>query len=70
MKAILILLLILLALQSPLAWDAYEKSRQCDSSLAKELSGSLAKAHPDLDVVDCSFAHFYGAALKSALQLN
>lgn len=70
MKAIVVLLFILLVLQSPLAWDAYQKSRQCDGSLAKELSGSLAKAHPDLDVVDCSFAHFYGAALKSALQLD
>ena len=61
---------ILLAVQAPSAWQAYQKSQQCSQSMAKQLSHSLAKAHPDLDVVDCSFSHFYKAELKSLIGLE
>ncbi len=61
---------ILLVLQAPVAWEAYQKSRQCDESLAKQLSDNLAKAHPDLDVIDCSFAHFYVKGVKAQLRLH
>ncbi len=62
-----IIVLILIIAQAPTAWDAYEDTRQCNNSMAKNLSSSLAKAHPDLDVVDCSYAHFYKEALKELI---
>ena len=61
---------VLIAAQAPAAWDAYNRAQQCDESMAKQLSNSLAKAHPDLDVVDCSFAHFYAEAVKDLLGLR
>ncbi|MEH6625614.1 MAG: hypothetical protein V7739_04160 [Motiliproteus sp.] len=64
-----IIVIILLAAQAPAAWDSYQSSQQCSNSMAKQLSSNLAKAHPDLDVVDCSFAHFYGDALKDLIGL-
>ncbi len=62
-----IIVIILLVAQAPTAWDAYQDSQQCRNSMAKQLSSNLAKAHPDLDVVDCSFAHFYKDALKELI---
>ncbi|OMH28037.1 hypothetical protein [Motiliproteus sp. MSK22-1] len=61
---------ILIAVQTPAAWDAYNRAKQCDSSMAKQLSSSFAKAHPDLDVVDCSFAHFYSETIKGQLGIQ
>ncbi|MCW8886652.1 MAG: hypothetical protein OQK12_15605 [Motiliproteus sp.] len=61
---------IIIAVQAPSAWDAYQKSDQCNQSMAKQLSHSLAKAHPDLDVVDCSFGHFYKESLKELIGLQ
>lgn len=70
MKIFLSVVVILLVIQAPLGWHAYQDSQLCDESLAKQLSGNLAKAHPDWDVVDCSFAHFYGAQIKDTFSLD
>ncbi len=61
---------VLIAVQAPSAWEAWQKAQQCDDSMAKQMSSSLAKAHPDLDVIDCSFRHFYGEAIRDLLGLK
>lgn len=64
MTRLLIIIALLLVAQAPLAWQAYEKSGQCEGSMAKQASAELRKLAVELDVVDCSFIRYYRAAWR------
>ena len=60
MKLLLgIAVIALLALQAPMAWEAYQNAQQCHASAVKQASESLGGILPELDMVDCSFMHYY-----------
>ncbi|WP_207060712.1 hypothetical protein [Motiliproteus sp. SC1-56] len=68
MTRVLLVLALLLAAQAPLAWQAYEKTRQCEGSVAKQASSKLASLAVELDVVDCAFSRYYRAAWQQLLE--
>lgn len=68
MKLIFLLLVgALLLIQAPLAWDAFNKAQQCQQSAVKQASSKLGDLLPDLDLIDCSFMHYYRNELKNLI---
>ena len=62
-----IVVLLLILLQVPLALEAYDKSQQCRQSAVKQASSKLGELLPDLDMVDCSFMHYYRSELDNLI---